>query len=216
MHNFHHANQPATATFSHAGDPCARLNWLTHWNAEAERRLHLFRNAREEQELLSMRRPLTTEQTYARFGLLLGALVPAAIFLRALLALETHERTIFFMLFSIMNLICALVGWRMGRLTGRNVAQIERRGWNRMFFHALGKGMAWGAATGAAGGLIVFGLGALVGAAIATPIGIAAFAVFTLLHRLMARGGMIDARHFWPLASGVVLTISALILSPYL
>lgn len=163
-----------------------------------------------------MRRPLTTEQAYARFGLLLGTLVPAAIFLRMLLALEAHERVVFLMLFSVMNGICAVVGWHMGRSTGRNVDQFERRGWNRMFFHALLKGVAWGAATGAAGGLLVFGLGAIVGAAIATPIGLVAFASFTLLHRLLARGGMIDARHFWPLACGVVLTITALILSPNL
>ncbi|MCA1555820.1 MAG: hypothetical protein LC747_03925 [Acidobacteria bacterium] len=36
------------------------------------------------------------------------------------------------------------------------------------------------------------------------------------LRLIMARGGMIDARHFWPLACGVVFTITALILSPNL
>ncbi|HEV7905805.1 MAG TPA: hypothetical protein VGO96_18340, partial [Pyrinomonadaceae bacterium] len=121
----------------------------------------------------------------------------------------------YFIFFSLMNFTCALVGFGMGRLTGRNVAQVERRGWHRMFVHALGKGIAWGVTTGAAGGLLAFGVGAIVGAAIATPVGIVAFASFTLLHRLTARGGMIDARHFWPLACGVVLTIAALILSPH-
>lgn len=163
-----------------------------------------------------MRRPLTTVQTYARFGLLLGTLVPAAIFLRLLLLSNPRERIVFFILFSIMNGACAMVGWQMGRFTGRNVEQFEWRGWNRMFFHALGNGIVWGAVTGAAGGLIVFGVGAIVGAAIAIPVGLVAFASFTLLHRLMACGGMIDARHFWPLACGVVLTIASMILSPYL
>lgn len=192
------------------------MNWLTHWNADAERRARLFRNTREEQDVLLMRRPLTTVQAYARFGLLLGTLVPAAIFLRLLLMSNANERIVFFMLFSIMNGTCALVGWHMGRFTGRNVEQFGRRGWHRMFLHALGNGIVWGAVTGAAGGLIVFGLGAIVGAAIAIPVGLVAFLFFTLLHRLMARGGMIEARHFWPLACGVVLTIASLILSPYL
>jgi hypothetical protein len=192
------------------------LNWFNNWNAETERRERLVRNAREEQDILLMRRPLTTQQAYARFGLLLGALVPAAIFLRMLLALQADEQMSFFIFFSVMNFTCALVGWGMGHVTGKNIDQVERRGWHRMFFHASVKGIAWGTATGAAGGLIAFGVGAIAGAAIAIPIGIAAFASFTLLHRLMARGGMIDARHFWPLACGVILTISALILSPYL
>jgi len=174
--------------------------------------LRLFRHPREAHERELMRRPLTTQQAYARFGLLLGTLVPAAIFLRMLLALHTDERMSFFIFFSLMNFTCALVGLGMGRLMGKNIDHVERRGWNRMFFHALGKGIAWGVTTRAAGGLIAFGFGAIVGAAIATPIGIVAFVAFTLLHRLMARGGMIDARHFWPLACGVVLTISALIL----
>lgn len=224
MSNFHPANENATATtaiatttpFGRTNDPYARLNWLTHWNAEAEQHLRLFRNPREEQDILLMRRPLTPQEAFGLFGLLLGALVPAAIFLRMLLALHADERMSFFIFFAWMNFTCALVGLGMGRLTGKNIDQVERRGWNRMLFHALGKGIAWGATTGAAGGLIAFGFGAIVGAAIATPIGIVAFVAFTLLHRLMARGGMIDARHFWPLACGVVLTISALILSPYL
>jgi hypothetical protein len=43
-----------------------------------------------------------------------------------------------------------------------------------------------------------------------------AFAAFAPLHRLLARGGMIDARHLAPLAWGINLAISALILSPRL
>ena len=163
-----------------------------------------------------MRRPLTAQEAYARFGLLLGALVPAAIFIRILFALNTDERMSYFIFLSLMNFTCALVGLGMGRLMGRNVEQVERRGWNRMFLHACGKGIAWGATTGAAGGLLAFGVGAIAGAAIAIPVGLVAFASFTLFHRLMARGVMIDARHFWPLACGVVLTITALILSPYI
>ena len=77
-------------------------------------------------------------------------------------------------------------------------------------------GFAWGAITGAAGGAICFGIGAIFGALYAAPVGTLAFILFTPLHRLLARGGMIDARHFWPLACGVTMTITALILSPHI
>ena len=73
-------------------------------------------------------------------------------------------------------------------------------------------GAAWGAVAGFAGGLVFFGLGAIAGLICAVPVGIIAFTLFAPLHRLLARGGMIDARHFWPLACGVTMIISALIL----
>jgi hypothetical protein len=41
-----------------------------------------------------------------------------------------------------------------------------------------------------------------------------AFTLFTLLHRLLVRGDMIDARHFWPLACGITMLIAALVLNP--
>jgi hypothetical protein len=66
------------------------------------------------------------------------------------------------------------------------------------------------------GGVLFFGVGSLFGAFMALPFGMLGFLLFTPLHRLMACGGMIDARHLWPLACGVALTISALILSPNL
>ena len=81
-----------------------------------------------------------------------------------------------------------------------------------MILNAMLTGLCWGLVTGAAGGLVAFGLGAIVGVICAVPIGVCAFVLFTTLHRPLARGGMIDARHFWPLACGITLTISALIL----
>ncbi len=83
-----------------------------------------------------------------------------------------------------------------------------------MGVRTTGVGALWGLTTGAVGGVWFFGFGSFFGALIALPVGMLGFALFTPLHRLMARGGMIDARHFWPLAGGVVFTITALILSP--
>jgi hypothetical protein len=73
-------------------------------------------------------------------------------------------------------------------------------------------GTVWGAVAGGAGGLVFFGIGSLFGIVCAVPVGIVAFTLFTPLHRLLARGGMIDARHFWPLACGINMIVSALIL----
>lgn len=217
MYNFHPANELATAPPAHADDPRARLNWLSLWNAEAERHAFLFRNAREEEQLRLMRRPWTTREAFARFGLLLGAFVPAAIFYR-MFNYGFHaggtgfEQSLFPILLLAMNMTCCVMGWKMGAVVGNRIDGYERASWHRMCACATGLGALWGLTTGAAGGVLFFGIGSLFGAFIALPVGMLGFLLFTLLHRLMARGGMIDARHFWPLACGVVLTITALIL----
>jgi len=104
----------------------------------------------------------------------------------------------------------------MGGVFGGKIDTYERASWHRMCVSAAAVGALWGLTTGAVGGLLFFGIGSLFGALVALPVGMLGFALFTPFHRLMARGGMIDARHFWPLACGVVLTITALILSPNL
>jgi hypothetical protein len=191
------------------------------WNAWAERHAQLFRNAREEEALRLMRRPLATRDAFARFGLLLGSLVPAAIFYRMFhygIDPRGSDAAQLFMplLLLAMNGTCCLVGEKMGAVLGGNIDTYERASWHWTSACAMVAGAFWGLTTGAAGGSLFFGIGALFGAFIALPVGLLGFLLFTLLHRLMARGGMIDARHFWPLACGVVLAITALILSPNL
>jgi hypothetical protein len=115
-----------------------------------------------------------------------------------------------------MNVVCGLMGRKSGAVCGGRIDDYERASWHRMSINAAGLGALWGLTTGAVGGVFFFGIGSLFGAFIALPFGLLGFLIFTLLHRLMARGGMIDARHVWPLACGVVLTIAALILSPYI
>jgi hypothetical protein len=215
MSNFHPAN--ATATLTPADDPFARLNWLTQWNAEAERHLQLFRNARVEEQVRLMRRPMPTREAFDLFGLLLGAFVPAALFYR-MFNYGFHEngsdfeQLLFPLLLWAMNVVCCLMGWKMGGVFGGRIDTYERASWHRMCARATGAGALWGITTGSVGGVLFFGFGSLCGALIALPFGMLGFLLFTPLHRLMARGGMIDARHFWPLACGVVLTIAALIL----
>lgn len=180
---------------------------------EANRR-RLFRNALEEEEMLLMRRPISTEKAYALFGLLLGTFPPATIFYRWFGGELTHPyfQLDWFVLLLAMNVSCCLFGRRMGASVSRWLVDKEStsRTWN--FFMSLTAGISWGVVTGAAGGLPAFGIGAIFGVLCAVPVAMVAFPLFASLHRPLARGGMIDARHFWPLACGVVMFITALIL----
>lgn len=191
--------------------------------AAAEQRRALFRTPREEEEMRSMRAPVSTERAYALLGALLGAYPPAAIFSRLFrnygfgYAFDSNWNA-FILTFSFclaMNLICFFVGRKMGAVLGRSMDKAERGSWSKLLMLAALMGCAWGAVTGAAGGALFFGIGAIFGVICAVPVGTAAFALFAPLHRSLARGGMIEAGHFWPLAVGITMMLVALILSPH-
>jgi hypothetical protein len=148
------------------------------------------------------------------FGLLLGGLPSAAIFLRILQGAGPHSQdfSLLLIIALVMNVICMTVGRIVGLKIGRQVDAFERESWQRMILLAGFNGMCWATATGAAGGAVFFGIGAIFGALLALPVGLLGFLFFTILHRLVAHGGMIDARHFWPLACGITMSIAAFIL----
>lgn len=164
--------------------------------------------------MLLMRRPVAPKQAFATFGLLLGTLPPAAIFLKlfGVWVINSGVNAPLFFLLLFMNIVCSLAGFYFGSKLSQMVLTVERNSWVPMLIQSMIIGFIWGAATGAAGGLIVIGIGAIFGAVIAAGVGMLAFGLFVPLHRLFARGGMIDARHLRPLAWGVVLFITALIL----
>lgn len=160
-----------------------------------------------------MRRPLPARKAYALFGLMLGAFPPATIFCRMFQYGWTKNDGLLFGLCLLMNIVCAVVGYAMGCALGDSMHQLTRTSWNKMLLLSPLVGALWGAVAGGAGGLLFFGFGAIGGILCAVPVGMAAFLLFAPLHRLLARGGMIDARHFWPLACGIALPIAALVLS---
>lgn len=219
MHSLNATAQERHAVFA-SHHLSTRIECLEAALAENERRTRLFRNPREEKEMLLISRPLTTPQAFAAFGLLLGLLPPAAIFFRLFLyplvlkPFGTGDNW-WFPLCLFMNFICCVVGRAVGSKVGTSIEWFARDSWHVLLLVAATLGFAWGALTGAAGGALYFGIGALFGAIYAIPIGTLAFLMFTPLHRLCARGGMIDARYFWPLACGVTMTVAALILSPH-
>ncbi|MDQ3754866.1 MAG: hypothetical protein M3371_09060, partial [Acidobacteriota bacterium] len=143
-----------------------------------------------------MRRPLSTPQAFASFGMLLGLLPPAAIFIRLslyplVLKPSASGDNWWFPLCLLMNFICCIVGRAVGRKLGILIERVERDSWHLLLLLAALSGFSWGAMTGAAGGAIFFGVGAIFGAIYAIPVGTLAFFIFTPLHRLLARGGMI-------------------------
>ena len=191
-----------------------RLSWLKEELDPDVQRRRLVR----EQELdraLSMQRPLTTEQAYRWFGTYLGLLPPFALFQQIFLGRNNQE----FWLVALcvgMNVVCCLVGRWFGGYLGRwagNPRTYSRLGFALVVFIMA---VAWSGVTGGLGGLLFFGIGAIFGAFIAAAVALAAFPAFAILHRLLSRGGMIEARHTWPLAFGIPLTIAAMISSPWL
>lgn len=200
-------------------DANSRLNWLLAANDYEARRRRLFRTAYEEEQMLLMRHKVSTERTYALFGLLLGAFPPAAVFVRLFgyglvrgsMNMETAGGVLCF-LCVVMNVMCCLMGYAIGSAFSRNALELEHKSWIRMFLLMPLLGAGWGAVTGAAGGFFFFGVGAFFGAAVGIPVGFLGFLTFSILHRILERGGMIETRHFLPIACGITAIVTSLIL----
>ncbi len=173
----------------------------------------MYRSDRERLEAEMMRKPLSIQQTFAYLGLLLGIFPPAALFAR--FSLDTsvlQDDAWILILFAIINLLSATVGYFSGKLVGSTVLEAEKLSWTRMLLVLPFVGMVWGIAAGGAGGLIVFIIGAFFGALVGGIVGSFALPVFTVFHRSLKRGESIELKHFLPIAFGIALSISAFIL----
>jgi hypothetical protein len=190
------------------------MSWLRR---EIDPEVHRRRLTWEKEEgrALAMQQPLTTEQAYRLFGTFLGLLPPFALFERFLM--QSRDRGFWVVALCVgMNVICCLVGrWFAGYL-GRWMSNPRTRSYPGFAFIVYLMIVAWSAVTGCLGGALFFGIGAIFGAIFAAPVALVGFPVFAILHRLISRGGMIEARHTWPLAFGIPLTIAAMISSPWL
>lgn len=193
------------------------MNWLKGELARRDaRQSHkLERREREDAEAMRMSLPVSNAEAFAWFGTFLGLFPPAAMFARVLSRGIRTDGDLAALLFClVMNVICCVVGRAMGRRLGGRVGDPRGRGWGETLLSALLLGLVWALVTGAAGGVIVVGVGAFFGASCALPVALLGFPAFMLLHRLLSRGGMIEEQHLWPLAFGVPSVIAAAILSP--
>ena len=114
--------------------------------------------------------------------------------------------------FAIVNLIAAVVGYFSGKVVGKLVGELEKMSWTSMLLILPFLGLLWGILAGGAGGIIIFIVGAIFGAAIGGAVGAAALPAFTVFHRLLKKGDLIEGRQFLPIAFGVTFVICAFIL----
>jgi hypothetical protein len=193
-----------------SGDEDTRLDALLTANAEIARQKQAFRL--EKHEAAFMRSPVTAKEAYGYFGLLLGLLPPAAIFGKTVKYGLNENTAAVFAFCLLMNLTCAFVGKFIAEAFARHFINIERKSWTKMILLSSLLGFCWAIITGAAGGAIFFGFGAIFGAICAIPVGAAAFPIFAVIHRQLERGTEIEWKHFLPIAFGISTAISAFIL----
>ena len=73
-------------------------------------------------------------------------------------------------------------------------------------------GALWGIIAGGSGGIFIFVIGLFFGAVLGGAVGMAVVPAFALPYYAVRRAGLIDTRHFLPLALGSTLTICAIVL----
>ena len=189
-----------------------RMSWLkAELDPDVQRRRLVWE--REECGALSMRRPLTTEEAYRWFGTFLGLLPPFALFERFLTETGNFKEFSPVAFCVAMNVVCCLVGRWFGGCLGRWAGNPRTRSRAGFAFAVFVMAIAWSVVTGGLGGAPFYLIGALFGPFLAAPVALVGFPAFAILHRLISRGGMIEARHTWPLAFGIPLTIAAVIMS---
>src|SRR5215204_838160 len=187
-----------------------RLNSLLAINAETARQKAMYRSDRAKLEAETMKNPLSLEQTFSYFGLLLGAFPPVAMFIR--FAIDGRVDGWVFGVMFIINLISAVVGFFSGKVVAKIIRFVENSSWSAMLLTLPLIGLLWGALTGAAGGVIVFVFGAFFGAVLGGIVGSIALPFFTVFHRWLKKGESIELKHFLPVAFGVTFIICGYIL----
>lgn len=191
-----------------------RLEVLLQAKAATAREKVIFRSELEKTEAALLKNPVSIENSFAYFGLLLGIFPPAAMFTRFLIdarIFQSEDVWILGVIF-IVNLISAMIGYFSGKLIGKIVGELEKISWHKMLLALPFVGAFWGIVAGGAAGIIIFIIGAFFGAFLGALVGSVALPTFTIFHRLLKRGDNIDRRHFLPLAFGITFIISAFFL----
>lgn len=170
----------------------------------------MYHSDREKLESELMKNPFSLDKTFSYFGLMLGAFPPAAIFIR--IVMEGRTETWVFGVMFIVNLISAIVGYFSGKLIAKAVRAAENLSWTKMILLLPFLGLFWGIMSGGAGGIVILFIGAFVGAVIGGIVGSIALPFFTIFHRLLKKGEMIERKHFLPIAFGITFIISGFIL----
>ena len=119
-----------TALLDNTGDTAQtelRLAALIAANAETDRRNKLYPTLAVEAEVAAMRRPLTPEDAFAYFGLMIGLLVPASMFIAFALASSGYTEWIVYTLTTLTTITTTVAGYLFGKVVGRSVDKIASR-----------------------------------------------------------------------------------------
>jgi len=184
------------------------LNALLAANAEIARTRTLTHN--DQLEIAKMTRPLEYEAAYRYLGLMLGSLPPATIFL--LYAKNSqHIEPWAVLLLCWVTIVTSAAGYSSGSVAGKAARRVGKLSRSARALVLPIIGFMWGYVCGAAGGVFIFVIGAFFGAIIGGAVGAVAMTAFYPLHKLVSSSGTIELKHLLPIATGVTLTICALI-----
>lgn len=190
-----------------------RLNQLLELNAETVRAKANFKSEFEQFEVDLMKNPLSAEQTFAYFGLMLGSIPQLTTLALIAYHINNPNDKITFLLFGLLIIIITSgVGYFTGKRVGKTVSNLEDLSWTKMLLFTPFVGLLWGMITGGAGGIIVYLIGAVFGGIIGGAVGFAALPVFTIFHRLLKKGEFIETSHFLPLAFGIIFILCAFVI----
>ena len=187
-----------------------RLNELLAINAEVTCRKSSNLLVNEELAAEIMLHPISLEKSFAYFGLMIGSFPPAAIM--SSFILNSSSNVWFTSLMLAANILTAIIGYFSGKYVAKCVDRIRE-------FPLLGQvvllpfiGLFWGVISGGIGGAIILLYGGIVGAIFGGAVGLVSLPIFTVLHRLASRAGVIERKYFLPIGFGITLTICGYIL----
>lgn len=190
------------------------MNTLLKINAKTARDKALYRTDKERQAAALMKNPLDFKKAYSYLGLLLGTFPPLTIFAKWAYVTGITPRDEFwiFGILFLVNLTTAVTGYFTGKLLGKSFAEAESLSWTKMLLTVPFIGLLWGVMAGGAGGVFIFVVGAFFGALLGGIVGAVTAPFFTILHRLLKQGEMIELKHFLPISFGIIFSICSFIL----
>lgn len=191
-----------------------RLEHLLELNAAIDRERLFYRSNHERFEVSFMSFPLDSKKVFAYFGFMIGVMPPFALVFKIIIETIPVERipVLFIILLAAAGIATGLAGYATGRLVPSAVNATAKFALpNRIALLSL-VGLAWGAVSGAIGGLFLFFIGAIFAGIAGGVVGAFTVPVLACFHSALRSGDFIEFKHFLPIAFGITLSLCALVL----
>lgn len=193
-----------------------RLEKLLAENASHAANKERSLTAEQEMAEALIRNPIDSKRTFAQLGLLTGAIPTTAIFVKLIANSNPGEAGAMALATALMIAMSitatSAAGFYSGKFVGRIVSDLEQKHWITMLAALPFVGASWGLLCGAAGGIFLFGVGALVGGVVGGLVGTLVLFVFGILHRMLKDGESMERNRFIPIALGITGAVAAFIL----